>query len=59
MISCILETNELLVQVSVSAPIGTVENKRIVASYGFIYTPVDLIGVFLCISHGIKPDKIA
>ena len=33
-------------QISVSAPIGTVENKRIVASYGFIHTPVDLIGVF-------------
>ena len=37
---------ELPVQVSVSAPIGTVENKRIVASYGFIYTLVNLIGVF-------------
>lgn len=35
-----------MVQVSVSAPIRTVENKRIVASYGFIHTPVDLIGVF-------------
>ena len=35
-----------MVQVSVSAPIETVENKRIVASYGFIHTPVDLIGVF-------------
>ena len=34
------------VQVSVSAPKRTVENKRIVASYGFIYTSVDLIGVF-------------
>ena len=37
---------ESLVQVSVSAPIRTLENKRIVASYGFIHTPVDLIGVF-------------
>ena len=41
-----------LVQVSVSAPIRTVENKRIVASYGFIYTPVYLIGVFLCLIMG-------
>ena len=36
-------SEEVTVQVSVSAPIGTVENKRIVASYGFIHTPVDLI----------------
>ena len=40
---------ESLDQLSVSAPIGTVENKRIVASYGFIYTPECVTGVFLCL----------
>ena len=39
-------------RVSVSAPVGTVENKWIVASYGFIYTPVDLIGVFFILVMG-------
>ena len=41
-----------MVRVYVSAPIGTVENKRIVAPYGFIHTPVDLIGVFFYLIMG-------
>ncbi len=40
---------ELKGQVSVSAPIGTVENKRVATSYGFIYTPECVTGVFLCL----------